>query len=503
MIKKKSLIAGVLCAMFVLGGCGKSAEIEEYGNGKIEATSETEGDTSNNTEEKTETVKNGDAAGIVYKKQSSSENTESVSAEIIKPIEWRDNFDVDGGKLKGDVYIDYTPVPVSKLPVYNYKKMGPSDINEEEIVKNLFGETAVKKTTAFDIDDSSELLNSYFDFYWSCISNITDTVSCEGWVDNEDYYFHTYEGTYKNVDCQLLFGYSYTTNATLIAMYPKNPGDIVDCPEYKGMGIYTKQTKYDYMVVGGEAKVEEQDSGSEAEEMANKCSLNSNQLVDTVRKFMSEELMIETCDDAFTPYDLIHDETWVGDPEIDVVFYDVNDELFLSENYDAYSGSFEYEELPYIDKNGYYVRLTNDIGGIGSFAREASIYRNYDYYDVAAYNQGGFYVNDDGIMGFDIIFDGWLTDKVAEDTTVLSFDNLKECFISEVSKNVDSSKISTNTGSLYFKDMTLIYYGIENPDNDKEGTMVPALWFTATEGTAIKLQVILNAVDGSLISIEY
>ena len=180
-----------------------------------------------------------------------------------------------------------------------------------------------------------------------------------------------------------------------------------------------------------------------------------------------------------------------------MVFYTGPEDMFTTE--DPLTG--ELKDPNFQEKNGYYVALSNNIGGIFTYGASAASYRNYAYYDMANYNQGGFYVSDDGVMGFILLFDGWLTEKIAEDSSILSFEILKESFIKEVSENVDPSKL--NTDKLYFKNMYLTYYGITNPDDETTGTLVPALWFTATEGTTTKMTVIINALDGSLIDISY
>ena len=66
---------------------------------------------------------------------------------------------------------------------------------------------------------------------------------------------------------------------------------------------------------------------------------------------------------------------------------------------------------------------------------------------------------------------------------------------------MDSSQVDTD--ALHFKNMNVVYYGVADPDNASEGTMVPALWVHAVDGTRDTLEVIINALDGSLIEIKY
>ena len=494
MIGKKIILAGICSAMLLLGGCGKTDDkIEEYGGEQVETTAVTEGSSE------------AEGSDVTEEEISGTGNDEVNPLLGSEKIEWRDKFDAADGKIQADIYIDYVPVPASELPMYNYKNLKLGDVKEEEIVKNLFGETATQYTGTFEETGSMyNMLDAYMCFYCVAVSPMPDKMEFKAWVDEENYFIHTYEGTYRNMDCMLMVGYGYECNCSFLAMYPINAGDAINHPEYAVMGRLTPSSMSYYVNESAAGDVVSSENGTETDDKnVNKCTLDDDELLATCTDFLNEYLMIEACEDAFTTEDQSYYMVSVEDGEVqkgprqDVVFYTGPEDMFTTE--DPLTG--ELKDPDFQEKNGYYVALSNNIGGIFTYGASAASYRNYAYYDMANYNQGGFYVSDDGVMGFILLFDGWLTEKIAEDSSILSFEILKESFIKEVSENVDPSKL--NTDKLYFKNMYLTYYGITNPDDETTGTLVPALWFTATEGTTTKMTVIINALDGSLIDISY
>jgi hypothetical protein len=292
-------------------------------------------------------------------------------------------------------------------------------------------------------------------------------------------------------------------------MCVKTPGDLIDHPDYKGMGTY-------YNAAGAEYYTGDDNSDdTTARNMTNKCEMSKEELIDTVSDFMEDTFDIHACQEAFTTDGVFYsDYVYVDgaqdvvasveseDPAVDVVFYSVDDDVYwYNTEYDYMTAEEDQVGLMFEEKNGYYVSLDNDIGGFNKYAQGS--YTNYyhSYVGVSANNEGGFYVNDTGVMGFSIIYDGWITEKVTESTSVLSFENLKAAFVTAVSEQTDTSKLDVE--NLYFKDMTMIYYGLPNPDDPLEGTLVPAIVINAMDGTFDRMEVTLNIVDGSVIAIKY
>ena len=139
MIGKKIILAGICSAMLLLGGCGKTDDkIEEYGGEQVETTAVTEGSSE------------AEGSDVTEEEISGTGNDEVNPLLGSEKIEWRDKFDAADGKIQADIYIDYDPVPASELPMYNYKNLKLGDVKEEEIVKNLFGETATQYTGTFE-----------------------------------------------------------------------------------------------------------------------------------------------------------------------------------------------------------------------------------------------------------------------------------------------------------------------------------------------------------------
>ena len=310
------------------------------------------------------------------------------------------------------------------------------------------------------------MLDAYMCFYYVTVSPAPDKVEFKAWVDEENYFIHTYEGTYRNMNCMLMVGYNYECNCSFLAMYPINAGDAINHPEYAVMGRLTPSSMSDFVNGSAAGDVASSENGTETDDKnVNKCTLDDDELLATCTNFLKEYLMMDACEDAFSTEDQSYFMVNVEDGEVqkgprqDVVFYASPEDMYTTE--DPLTG--ELKDPNFQEKNGYYVALSNNIGGIFTYGASAASYRNYAYNDIANYNQGGFYVNDDGVMGFILLFDGWLTEKIAEDSSILSFEILKESFIKEVSENVDPSKL--NTDKLYFKNMYLTYFGITNPDD--------------------------------------
>ena len=499
MVRRKSIIAGILCSMLVLGGCGKAPEeISDYGNGIDDHVVENSIGGIDSTQADTET----EADTSITTGTSNLANNELFGN---KQIQWRDNFTVDDDKMKADVYIDYYPIPAEKLPLYKYRQVKLEDIHEDEIVEKIFGGTAEKRTSDLSIEngDSGELVMNYSGFLYSCVNRMDPNQTYSGWVDGEDYFIHTYEGQYKGVDAQMIIGYSYITGSVFLTMCPKVPGELIDNPNYKGMGTYQDMSEAEWAMTGDEKN----DYDLYLDGLANKCQKTPDELVEDVSDFVGETFGIKPCEAAFQTRDegymvAVDGEVVVNDestPRTEVVFYNIDDELLLS-SHDG-ENKYDTEGLMIQEKNGYYVSLCNNISGFGSFGKASDSYKNYEYYELAAFNQGGFYVNDYGVLGFCMIFDSLLTEEVADSANVLSFENLKNAFVTAVSENVDSSQVDTD--ALHFKNMNVVYYGVADPDNASEGTMVPALWVHAVDGTRDTLEVIINALDGSLIEIKY
>ena len=128
---RKLVPVWAICSMLLLGGCSSDDLdlITDYGNNDVTVAL---------------------AEGTVQVDDSSIDG-DSDSAILGHDlfgngkIEWKDNFITDDGSVKVDIDVDFNRVDVKKLPVYEYTALNSSTIREEEIVKNLFGDTAEKR----------------------------------------------------------------------------------------------------------------------------------------------------------------------------------------------------------------------------------------------------------------------------------------------------------------------------------------------------------------------
>jgi hypothetical protein len=78
-----------------------------------------------------------------------------------------------------------------------------------------------------------------------------------------------------------------------------------------------------------------------------------------------------------------------------------------------------------------------------------------------------------------------------------------ECLKKAISEHVEIDKVDTSKGKLEFNNIDLMYYPLMSPNNNGEGTYVPAWVVDSGSGNMINARIIINAVDGSYIDTIY
>lgn len=128
----KVLTSLILSGLFVMTGCGKKVEqIEDYG-GQTAVESSTTGTDNTVSEEGT-----SETEGSVT---SSSIGTLSEKLGGDK-VSFKDSVEVQGQFINID--INYDVPDVEAIPTYKVKPITAENLKEDEIVANLFGDTAV------------------------------------------------------------------------------------------------------------------------------------------------------------------------------------------------------------------------------------------------------------------------------------------------------------------------------------------------------------------------
>ena len=465
---RKLVPVWAICSMLLLGGCSSDDLdlITDYGNNDVTVAL---------------------AEGTVQVDDSSMDG-DSDSAILGHDLfgsgkfEWKDNFITDDGSVKVDIDVDFNRVDVKKLPVYEYTALNSSTIREEEIVKNLFGDTAEKRMEeklSLEREDSYKLIQSLSGFL-NIVNEreiATDFFNPElpCWIEKDRYYIHTYEGIYRNVSCQLIIGYNYDTGTAYISMYPKNPGSMIGHPEYENVEVSNLKQEFQ-----GMAMMEKTENDSK-KAMENQCRMSKEERIETVQAFMKDMLIMDTNKDMLSASDVgyIGEET-AGAEQNELEFYEKRFDITNPDDPKA---------LEVTEKNGYYISILNSFGGINSYAEAWN-----------SYNQGGFYVNDDGVMGFNLIINECLGEKLNDNTPVLGFEDLKECFQKELSADIYEDIVKRDV--VYIKDMEILYRRCPG-ENANQGTMVPVLHMSAVEGAINILDVYMSMIDGTIIEIRY
>ena len=93
-----------------------------------------------------------------------------------------------------------------------------------------------------------------------------------------------------------------------------------------------------------------------------------------------------------------------------------------------------------------------------------------------------------------------VTEELTDNAEVLKFDAVMESLLKEITENFEKSHI--NGQKLKINMATLIYYPVPNDEDPTECTLVPA-WDFKVSSNGVIGEVILNALDGSHLSILY
>ena len=485
MIKKYSKGILAMCLALSLAGCGakEPATVEEYGNG-------TAGVTSSSSE-----ITEAEGAGSVsdVEKIDSGAVSEGSLSEKLGGTEhkWDASFTANG--IDVNVSAEVQVGDTEQLPSYKISKISEEDQSEDEIVKNLLGDSAQKmdrKLSGAD-GDSVELINAVLRTYISYNHDEYDKLSYEeqweldevpGWVDSENYYIHTYEGTYEGMDYQLYVGYDHMSNMRSIAFFPKNLGEYLGNPNLDYIMSYW---------VGDDLA---EQPGVKDFLDKNKLQGDGKELCRDAENFFKEKLGLKIPDNYLNPH------SDMGSNEAQYTFY-VNKKAMD----DASGGKKEWDiENVYdlIDIFGKMDESDYALNGYMTLPQFAMgnlyIFSNPRKEEVRGYSGGEAYITDKGLLGFSIEFDTNFDEKLSDNVPVLSYDNLIGAFESEMSAKLDATKCNSN--SLNFTYAEFCYYFVDSPDTPGESTLVPA-WVFWDEPH--DMYVIINAMDGSLIEILY
>ncbi|MCR5700852.1 MAG: hypothetical protein K6G76_01760 [Lachnospiraceae bacterium] len=479
-IKKILSVVLVMCSI-ILFGCGNTDVVTDYGD-----------------------EQNADESGKMDDVKPSVSTSGASIREMIgtDSIEYYDNFAVDGIPVEVNVKCQVPDIP--SVSAYQLTRVGDGKVNEEQIVKALFGETAKELSeidTSEDYRDSKYLgmcdeyhsiveamgIDLFVDFDPSKFEKVDeedynvqilpdDEAANYKWIDEEDYFIHLYQGAYEGVDYGLIYAYSYKYETLYISFVP------ITLENYFEDEKYVEYSGYH----------QDENSGEEtsfgASNKQNECNMTDDEIINTANDFLCDKLMLEKYDDMLSFYDDTGEKIY-GKSKTGIGFYK----------------SFDGPQSAFDRLDGYELYITQKKSGLLPSAGKVSddaYYRDFRYSTgYVLSNAGRVHVTSRGILSVSLSWQVDVTD-VTDNVTLLNGDSIKKCFRSAVENNIERNKMGTRR-QLYFNKLDLRYYPVRNPDDDNEFTYVPAWEFTATAQARTEVIVYINAIDGELIDVVY
>ena len=491
-----------LCIGFSLSGCGKQAEtVTDYGKSTTTDQSITECNNTSDSSEGSSTSETGEwmsEQGI-----SDAINGHKLSDWLGgKSLTWNNNF--SAGSVPVDVNFtlgivedqeelekQYQKEPSSvilwdtyELPAWRVTRITRENVHEEKIVQNLFGDSAkkVERNLSLNSGDAKGII----DVCSRCqimvnqagkpgndnYSPDSQEVSAE--KEGEDYYWHTYEGTYLGINYQLTVGYLGSEHQKILALYPKNLGDPVEAAEISHVVparnhqlIISQEDTY-YLKDLDELKIEK-----------NRTTKNEETICKEAENFLRDQLLCS----------LWHGEVIThhnNERPADLVF--ITDESAWDEFPD--DGVIS-ESLPGAVVDGYQVTLDTSIGK-QRFTTELGLEAN---------NEGTLWITDKGVIGGTVYISYDYEKCLTEQVAILSFDPATECLEQVISNNLDVSKVKGETMKL--DDLEFVYCAFPSPNDPIQCALIPVWKVTVVSGTSVICRVVMNAINGSLIEMKY
>ncbi len=461
---KKKVMALAICTALLLTGCGDKTteEITDYGvSTSTQSTKPVESSTTASTEEAGTDEK---TTGQTGKKTDELPERQNGGTPI-----WEDTFSI--GNVPAEISIDHVSREMDYLHSYKMHDIVEDQIREEEIVKNMFGDTGteVKRTLSEKEGDNYYLVGFVQGLYGSIHPEATTydgKSEVPSWEDGEDMFYHTYEGTYLGLTYYLNISYSKLSREKQVAFYPKNPGDLVDAPALTDIQPLPNHIEGINTEIWSGKNVWE-----EMKDRPNRTQSSPEQLIASAKNFAEGICRIPVSEDDM--------KVIVGQDEGDPV---QNEIFFFSED-EAEKGNLDGAVL-----DGYEVQLDLLHSGTSDMR----------YWMLG--NSGSLWVNDKGVFAGYIKTSFEMEEQIADHVQILEFDNLMEAVREMLKSEFDPTKV--NGQKLKINNAVLMYFPVESEEDPHEYTLVPAWAFTAESNGKIGY-IVVNAVDGSKLMIMY
>lgn len=502
-----------LGVMLLLTGCGKEpATISDYGTERNTA-GQTEGSTAGKGPDGTENAsQSASETGITEIPE--ARNGRNL-AEQLGGSSFNINRDFAIGNLPAKMNIHFTAEDTDTLPSWTMREITEDRVYENEVVSAILGATAteVRRGLTKANGDAEHVRDAARDIYYmyNDAQNVIpgresgdyviysnsdiEEQAVPGWEDEEQYYIHTYEGKYMDVDYEVLVGYRKDLKSKVIAFGPKNWGDVSGDPAMK----YVKTVRGGNVYIAPKGDSGEVISWNDVPVASilnhpeNYTQENMETLEKTGEEFL-KKLRISNPAGCFGIKG--KDAYYEGDQLVSTEM--VNPILFVA--YDQEMVSLNdttgqtAEDLADSRLNGYIGSMGIGVGGLSVYSDNSQ--------GIACDNMGALYLTDQGpISGYFYIF--WeYGETLSEQVAILPFEAAVEAFQANVGNELDTAKV---TGSpVEFGQVMMEYYPWKSPEVEGEVTFIPVWVYEIVVNSNFYLgQVVQNAIDGSVIAVHY
>ena len=492
MIRRKNIIAVMLAASLLLTGCGSKGteNVTDYGQGAGSGSSakDTTGQSTEGTEGKTE------AGSTEGSGRQAARNGKTLSDQLGGTTLTR-TTDFQIGNTVAKMEINYEVENDSPtLESYKLSAITEDRVHEAETVKALLGDSAeeVRGNISSTAGDSERAFLTCNDYYFGHGDGDPDSAEqpseVPAWTDGEKSYLHTYQGKRNGVDYQLSIYYLKDEKTKAIGFGPKNWGDVIGDPQL------TEMTRWDGDVIfvkkRGERGVVEK-KPEELTDKENHAKLSKEEALTAAGKMAKEDLELRLQKEGICQSRRagLYSENAGGT-------ITVNDEGTPAEQLIFYpESSVDAQGFPGATINGYLLELSGSISGqdvvLRGFSEEPGLF-----------NAGDILVAGGDVIGFNLVVSVDFDECLSEQVAILPFETAMDVFQENMAKEFDVTKAKGR--SPVFKDARIGYYPVPSPENPDEYTYIPVweMYIYAGETYCVG-QVVMNAMDGSIILIDY
>lgn len=484
--KNKKLIRYIaifLLLTMIISGCGKREEdfdIDYYGG------SEKTGD----VVEGIEADDMSDENDISDEDEVSTDNSGSDIGPLAdrlggKELIFNDSLNVNGAAI--NINLKYiASEDITSIPTFRGSPIRENDVNEEEIVKNIFGDTAValsgsneRKMEEKSDKESPQIISDMQTLVFRYVrdSEYVNYLNLSSWIEKNDYYLHVYEGEYHGSNYQLLIGYWESYNELFISLYPKDFSEVLNDSSIDTYSLVDDKGLFG-QTQGAAPKLYTLEEISQGR--PNECKKSEEELLNLCDEELKTKLNIYLPENSLTlnsstsqmmGVDIDNGKT---DQRTEVVFF--NEAELHAANYD------------HVRRRGYATIVRFGCNGI-------SLIPGFE--TVGLYDQmyGMIVLDDNGIEAMSMPVTYKCEDILTEDSTLIKFDKAMEALENALENEVNLKGIT----KINFDYMELNYFPVKSPDNPDEYTFVPAWVIYGDNKSDDLVRVVINAIDGSLL----